>query len=69
MVCLPVLDILAENSIVVVQYPEYHTDTLKLQISDHNNGPKELIISEHVEAENLEKSRLSANKSQDSFQE
>ena len=32
-------DILAQNSSVMVQYPEYPTDTLKLRIPDYNNGP------------------------------
>ena len=33
-------DILAQNFIVMVWYPKYPTDTLTLQIPDHNNRPK-----------------------------
>ena len=32
-------DVLAQNFIVTVRYPTYPTDTLKLRIPDHNNGP------------------------------
>ena len=40
LVCFADPDVLARNSIVMVQYPENPTDTLKLRIPDQSNGPK-----------------------------